>query len=504
MKKYISHIILGALVFVAIIQFTVAGTKPTANQEQIEKIGPEPSTNAAYRYNWIPVGSYSRFNLFVDEPYLLANETALLDYFAKFVPRLNLLETVTGWSAEKSYGTKLKIYVYESTGCYGGRGDPADTELSFSNPMYMPGCLQWGESEELGNTWRYMALALHEVTHSICPEPISKRHWLSEGWAKYNEYNILVEYGDMSQTTADNYILTGGSYYDWNDYVANDYHDNSPNQYEIQSSAGYEIPASMFTMLRNIYGLNWADFHTILNNNPETLTMAFVLGGGGVFSYYTDTFIIYLFGRALGKSFAEIQAIFRYDGPGGPGWGVRIWESIDWLADMSPTFSFSNYNPKAGDNVEISALIHNYNVILQDVSIRFYVDDELIDDQTVAIGIGAPTPVSTNFTRTAGTYTVRVVADKEDIKVETDETNNEAIDDITFGFQCGDLDGKLNTNILDIVYLINYKYKYGPRPVCEPITICADVNSDRLINILDIVFLINYKYKDGPEPTRCS
>ncbi|MCP4703635.1 MAG: hypothetical protein GY865_03415 [candidate division Zixibacteria bacterium] len=66
---------------------------------------------------------------------------------------------------------------------------------------------------------------------------------------------------------------------------------------------------------------------------------------------------------------------------------------------------------------------------------------------------------------------------------------------------CGDFDYNEDINILDIVYLINYKYKGGPVP--DPIE-SADVNShvqpDGLINILDIVYLINFKYKAGPEP----
>jgi len=62
---------------------------------------------------------------------------------------------------------------------------------------------------------------------------------------------------------------------------------------------------------------------------------------------------------------------------------------------------------------------------------------------------------------------------------------------------CGDVDGDELVNILDIVYLINYKYKEGPAP--DPLE-SADVNSDELVNILDIVYLINYKYKEGPEP----
>ena len=72
---------------------------------------------------------------------------------------------------------------------------------------------------------------------------------------------------------------------------------------------------------------------------------------------------------------------------------------------------------------------------------------------------------------------------------------------ISFAGECGDVDGTPPVNILDIVYLINYKYKEGPGP--DRIE-SWDVNSldqpDGLINILDIVYLINYKYKDGPEP----
>ncbi len=64
-------------------------------------------------------------------------------------------------------------------------------------------------------------------------------------------------------------------------------------------------------------------------------------------------------------------------------------------------------------------------------------------------------------------------------------------------YTCGDADGVPPVNILDIVYVINYKYKSGPAP--DPLE-SADVNHDFLVNILDIVYLINYKYKNGPDP----
>ena len=64
-------------------------------------------------------------------------------------------------------------------------------------------------------------------------------------------------------------------------------------------------------------------------------------------------------------------------------------------------------------------------------------------------------------------------------------------------FACGDANDDGGINILDIVFIINYKYKGGPAP---EIFESADVNSDTIINILDIVYLINFKYKSGPEP----
>jgi hypothetical protein len=68
--------------------------------------------------------------------------------------------------------------------------------------------------------------------------------------------------------------------------------------------------------------------------------------------------------------------------------------------------------------------------------------------------------------------------------------------------KCGDINGDTDINILDIVYLINYKYKSGPEPDNMAM---ADCNGcDGGINILDIVYLINYKYKSGPEPACCA
>ena len=55
--------------------------------------------------------------------------------------------------------------------------------------------------------------------------------------------------------------------------------------------------------------------------------------------------------------------------------------------------------------------------------------------------------------------------------------------------------------LLDVVYIINYKYKEGPEPLCSPVNSCADVDNSGDIDILDVVYIINYKYKEGPDPT---
>ncbi|MCP4706689.1 MAG: hypothetical protein GY865_18995 [candidate division Zixibacteria bacterium] len=62
-------------------------------------------------------------------------------------------------------------------------------------------------------------------------------------------------------------------------------------------------------------------------------------------------------------------------------------------------------------------------------------------------------------------------------------------------FVCGEVDGLEGINILDIVFLVNYKYKNGPAP--DPYD-AGDVNGNPPIDILDIVYLVNFLYKNGP------
>jgi hypothetical protein len=62
---------------------------------------------------------------------------------------------------------------------------------------------------------------------------------------------------------------------------------------------------------------------------------------------------------------------------------------------------------------------------------------------------------------------------------------------------CGDINGDMNVNILDVSSLIEYLYKDGPSPNYY---YHADVDLSDNVNVLDATYLINYLYKNGPEP----
>lgn len=75
----------------------------------------------------------------------------------------------------------------------------------------------------------------------------------------------------------------------------------------------------------------------------------------------------------------------------------------------------------------------------------------------------------------------------------------------------GDADVNGAISILDVVYIINFKYKQGPGVKWPSSTYDAgtdydncdnimDCNAKAGIDILDVVYLINYKYKQGPDP----
>jgi hypothetical protein len=62
---------------------------------------------------------------------------------------------------------------------------------------------------------------------------------------------------------------------------------------------------------------------------------------------------------------------------------------------------------------------------------------------------------------------------------------------------CGDTDNNGIVDLLDIVLMIDYKFKEGPPPY---IVESADVNNDDIFDIIDIVHMIDFKFKEGDDP----
>ncbi len=65
---------------------------------------------------------------------------------------------------------------------------------------------------------------------------------------------------------------------------------------------------------------------------------------------------------------------------------------------------------------------------------------------------------------------------------------------------CGDANGDGEVGPGDVVYLLNYLFRNGGVPRCDPITDCGDVNLDGEVNASDVVYLINYLFRNGPPP----
>ena len=461
--------------------------------------------------DWVDLSdNYDRFNLYIESNYYANNTDELNLLFDRFEPRFELLESLTGWSSEEFYNEKLDIYVEEAeTGCGWGYAFAGESWIflraDLSNPdvckgkYYIDGTGYYDINPgQLGDQWKYMTIALHESLHSISPLPLYSRVWLTEGWSEYYQLNILSTYEhegvpDINQETADHYLYNGymiPAYYSWELYVANDYHDTSPYQNEIQHSSAYDITAWMLSMLRDDYSLPWEYLYSIIDHNPETLDKSMALG-----DYYTDTHIIDLFERAIGEA---MYPVFRYDGPSGPGWGVRQWTGLDWYADLTPVLQVSDTIQVPEESVSLNATIYNNgDVSLNDVPVRFYSNDSLINEQTADVDSDSFAVVSTEYAASEGTYEIRVVVDEDDIKIETDDSNNEDSATVSFTAIRGDANGDGIIDVGDVVYLVSYLYRNGPAP--DPLE-AGDANCDAIVNVGDVVYLVSYLYKGGPPP----
>jgi len=396
------------------------------------KAPPQKSATSAEGWHQL---SYDRFDVYIEDNYYNANTAALNDFFDKFEPRYELMENTTGWSSEEYYGVKLKIYVESTPECWGGYALPGEAHLYLSNPLYTgcqrayytsnPGSGEYGVNPgELGDNWFYMSGAIHESLHSINPLPVYYRLWLTEGFSEYNMYNVLENYGDINKATVDYYIYSGINGYNWEDYVANDYHDTTIYNSEIQDSSGYDISAWMFSMLRDDYDLDWNKFYNLVDKNKEVMDKADSMWATSV--YISDMPVIDMFGRAVGYDFNEIKDVFEYDGPSGPGWGVRNWMSRDFYPDLAVDLTSSKSGILSSQGVaNINVSVSNIGgMSIDGTSVKVYRGYTLLREEPINLANGSSMSFSMDVDIIPGDYSIRAIADYGNIKLENNETNN--------------------------------------------------------------------------------
>lgn len=128
-----------------------------------------------------------------------------------------------------------------------------------------------------------------------------------------------------------------------------------------------------------------------------------------------------------------------------------------------------------------------------DVFYRFDFDDGTITDWFGPFNSGYELTTSHIWTET-GIYNVRIQA-KDTYDQESDWVESSSIN--MHSFLAGDCNADLLVNLMDVVYLIKFKYMGGPMPVPYE---AGDVDGNIIVNILDITYLISFLYMGGPAP----
>ena len=431
-------------------------------------------------------------DVYIEETYYNNNQTALQNFWDEFVIRFDTIKTMTGWSSLRWFGTPLEIYVYGTPDrCNFGNASPTHSNVILSDPLYQTGCErpyyvdgieQYGNPGVLGDHWPQMMEALMQATRSITPYQIYTRSWLINGFAIHIGFRTLVANNDINQETADEYMHDGyditkywvdfgtedttfsfysASEFNWDCYIANDYHDCSVYERELQRSHSYSITAWLFSLLESDHILDWDLFYTILNNNKETLDKTFSLYP---YIYYTDAFVTYVFGLAMGHTdfYTETEPIFRYDGPDGPGYGMRCYDvwpghgdttftEFDWFADLTIDVAVLDTSSLIvpGDSIKVFAIVNNLGDFeLGDSSqqivgavTRIYQSSTIIKEDTLIIEAMSSDTVFAHFVPTTpGGYEISVTVDEMNLKIELDDSNNSAFDTIFVDFD-SDADG---------------------------------------------------------------
>lgn len=173
--------------------------------------------------------------------------------------------------------------------------------------------------------------------------------------------------------------------------------------------------------------------------------------------------------------------------------GALFSNSVAGQETFSPTTypSSDGYYGPSGITVRIDSIVNDklYAYVIFDKD-----DDGIPDSADNCSLVANPKQLDTDADGVGDICDNCVTIDNPDQK----DTDGDGIGD-ECDFICGDVNNDKSVDLLDILYIISYKFKGEDAPIPWA---SGDVNHDGAINLLDILALIGYKFHGG-DPLEC-
>ncbi len=187
--------------------------------------------------------------------------------------------------------------------------------------------------------------------------------------------------------------------------------------------------------------------------------------------------------RSLGPAYCEVckqQFVLTQ---------YQLVSPVDEYSPVTPTISLDYEESRMLDVVAMTPATH-------EIAFQWYLDNIPIE------GAVGSTFNATGATVGLGTHEVKVLVRDITDFVRNDPFGllNEVLTwtiDVTTDYICGDVNNDGVVDILDITYMVNFKFKGGPPPA---ILLSGDADGNGVVNVLDIIYLITFKFKSGPAP----
>jgi hypothetical protein len=182
---------------------------------------------------------------------------------------------------------------------------------------------------------------------------------------------------------------------------------------------------------------------------------------------------------------------------------------VTWLGDNALQIDYTITNPDytnsapnnpdspTGDVIGSSGKSYNYSAFCfdpdyyQDIYLKWDYGDGEITDWLGPYANEEPCDISHSWA-TYGSYDVKVQA-KDEFDLESGWSEPFTVEI----YLCGDLDQNGVYDILDIIMLIDHKFKDGDGPTPWQ---AADTDNNGIVDILDIIVMIDNKFKEGDPP----